>query len=52
MKSVTIPYNEFVKEHLKLVKILKDGDSKAQMKEASRQKKELVGVMKHLKNPK
>lgn len=52
MKGITIPYGEFVKEHLKLVKVLKDGDKKAQMKEASSQKKELIGVMKHLKNPK
>lgn len=52
MKNVSIPYNEFVKEHVKLMKVLKDGDKKAQMKEARSQKKELMGVMKHLKNPK
>ena len=52
MKNITIPYGEFVKEHMKLINVLKDGDKKAQMKEAQNQKKELMGVFKHLKNPK
>jgi hypothetical protein len=51
MKSIKIPYGEFVKEHMKLIRVLKDGDNKAQMKEAASQKKELMGVMKHLKDP-
>jgi hypothetical protein len=52
MKGITIPYNDFVKEHTKLIRVLKDGSKKAQMKEAASQKKELMGVFKHLKNPK
>jgi hypothetical protein len=51
MKGVTIPYGEFVNEHMKLIRVLKDGDKKAQMKEATSQKKELSGVFKHLKDP-
>jgi len=50
MKAITIPYANFVKEHNKLVGVLKDGSKKAQMKEASSQKMELMGVMKHLKD--
>jgi hypothetical protein len=52
MKGITIPYGEFVKEHMKLINVLKDGDKKAQMKEATKQKKELKGIFKVLKNPK
>ena len=52
MKNITIPYGEFVKEHMKLINVLKDGDKKAQMKEAQNQKKELKGIFKVLKNPK
>jgi glycine cleavage system protein P-like pyridoxal-binding family len=50
MKSIAIPYGNFVKEHNKLIRALKTGSKKTQMKEASSQNTELMRMMKHLKD--
>lgn len=46
MKDILIPYGSFVKEHKKLVKVLKTGTKKEQKKEAKDQMKELLKHMK------
>lgn len=46
MKDILIPHNAFVKEHKKLIAILKKGSKKEQAKEAKEQMKELLKHMK------
>ena len=40
---------DFIKEHLRLIKVLKTGSKKDQKKEATDQKKELLKFMKQYK---
>lgn len=37
---------EFLKEHRRLLKVLKSGSKKERLKEYDRQKKEVIGVLK------
>lgn len=46
MKPIRLSYNEFVKEHKHLLKVLKSGSKMERNKEANKQLKELKNIMK------
>jgi hypothetical protein len=44
--NVSIPLKEFIKEHKQLIPLLKKGSTDKRLKEANKQQKELLKVMK------
>jgi hypothetical protein len=44
--NVSIPLKEFIKEHKQLIPLLKKGSTDKRMKEANKQQKELLKVIK------
>lgn len=46
MKDIHIPLRSFIAEHKKLIRILKEGSKKQQIKESKEQMKELIQNLK------